>query len=80
MLRKFKEIANAWIIAANPTPEEKQLAEERISVCNECEHKQENKDIINFYYCGICKCPLSKKIFSLKNSETNPCPANKWKE
>ncbi len=80
MLRKFKEIANAWIIAANQTPEEKQLAEERISVCNECEHRQENKDIINFYYCGICLCPLNKKIFSLKNPKTNPCPANKWKE
>ena len=26
MLRKFKEIANAWITAANPTPEEKELA------------------------------------------------------
>ena len=38
------------------------------------------ENIIEFYYCGICLCPLNKKIFSLKNPEQNPCPANKWKE
>jgi len=80
MLRKFKEIANAWITAANPTPEEKKLAEKRLNVCNGCEHRQENETVIEFYYCGICLCPLNKKIFSLKNPEVNPCPANKWEE
>jgi len=49
-------------------------------VCNGCEHREENDKVIEFYYCGICLCPLNKKIFSLKNSEVNPCPANKWKE
>jgi hypothetical protein len=80
MLRKFKEIASAWIIAANPTLEEKELAEKRLNVCNGCEYRQENENIIEFYYCGICLCPLNKKIFSLKNPEVNPCPANKWDE
>lgn len=78
MLKKFETIAKAWITAANPNEEEKQLAEERISVCNSCEHRKENTTLIDFYYCELCGCPLNKKIFSPINLEVNPCPEKKW--
>ena len=75
MFKKFKEIATAWIAASNPTPQQKATAEYRISVCNACEHRKQNSDIIDFHYCGLCGCPLSKKIFA---SDKISCPENKW--
>ena len=73
MLEKFKEIAKAWIVSFNPTPEQKEKAESRIEICNSCEHRRKN--VTGFYYCGLCGCPLNKKIFTeLKSS----CPKNKW--
>lgn len=79
MLKKFKTIAEAWIKASNHTPEEKQLAEERLEVCNTCEHRKKNETIIDFYYCGICGCPLNKKIFTDKRlPKMDKCPEGKW--
>ena len=40
MLQKFKEIANAWIIAYNPSKEQKILAENRFIVCDNCPSKK----------------------------------------
>jgi hypothetical protein len=78
MFKKFKEITSAWITAANPTPKEKKLAETRAAVCNGCEFRKKNTAVIDFYYCGLCGCPLEKKIFSPINKKTNPCPESKW--
>ena len=39
---KIVEIAKAWIAAENPTPEQKEIAEHRVSICNECPHKIHN--------------------------------------
>ena len=75
MIKKFTEIARAWITAINPSPEEAKIAESRLSICNSCEHRKKNTDIIGFYYCGICKCPLEKKIFA---QDKTSCPENKW--
>lgn len=75
-MNKLLEIASAWITAANPSKEEKDKAERRVSICNDCE---ENKlsEILDYHYCGKCGCPLSKKIFSpLPGKEA--CPLEKW--
>jgi len=75
MLKKFKEIATAWIIASNPSPEQQETAEYRASVCNNCEHRKQNTTLIDFYYCSLCGCPLDKKIFAL---DKESCPEKKW--
>jgi len=81
MLSKFKTIAKAWITAANHTPEQKALAEERLEVCNDCEYRKENTDILNFYYCGECGCPLNGKIFTdVRLPMEDKCPKGKWKK
>jgi hypothetical protein len=75
MLKKFKEIANAWITAANPSPEALEKAEHRAEICNGCEHRKQNTTLIDFYYCNLCGCPLNKKIFA---EDKESCPENKW--
>lgn len=72
-MKKLVEIARAWIAAANPTDEERAKAIERSTICDSCDKKDYN-DLLKFYYCKECKCPLSKKIYSPENS----CPLNKW--
>lgn len=73
---KLVEIAKAWITAANPTAEQKAIAEKRIAICNECEFSRYNK-ALDFHYCGECGCPLSKKIFSAGPGK-DACPKQKW--
>lgn len=75
---KIVEIAKAWIAAANPTPEQQALAEYRISVCETCPHRQYLKQF-DTHTCGLCGCPLSKKIFSPLPGE-EACPDKKWKK
>ncbi len=76
MFGKLGEIAESWIIAANPTEEQKEKAEKRLAICEECEFSRYNGSF-NYYYCGACGCPLSKKIFSpLPGNEA--CPHQKW--
>ena len=69
------EIGRAWLIAANPTDIQKELAEKRYSICVECSHYNKSRPITHDEYCGVCFCPLSKKIFSDNFSE---CPKEKW--
>lgn len=73
---KIVEIAKAWIAAANPTPEQKAVAEYRIKVCDKCPHKTYIKEI-DIFACGLCGCPLSKKIFS-PNPGQKACPDKRW--
>ena len=73
---KLVEIAKAWIIAANPSEEEKEIAEKRIAICNECEFSRHN-ETLDFHYCGECGCPLKKKIFSPSPGKI-ACPKAKW--
>ena len=77
MFKKFKEIASAWIEAANPSVESQAIAEHRASVCNGCEFRKKNTTVVDFYYCGLCGCPLNKKIFS---ATYNACGLKKWGE
>ena len=73
---KLVEIAKAWIAAANPTEEQKEIAEKRIAICNDCEFSRYNK-ALDFHYCGGCGCPLSKKIFTQQPLD-EACPKQKW--
>lgn len=75
MFKKFKEIATAWVTAANPSSEDLKKAKHRIEICNSCENRKQNTTLIDFYYCGLCGCPLDKKIFA---PDKNSCPENKW--
>jgi hypothetical protein len=75
---KLKEIAKAWISSFNPTPEQQEIAEYRISVCDGCLHKTYQKHL-NTFVCGLCVCPLSAKIFSPKPGE-EACPESRWKK
>ena len=77
MIKKFKEIAQAWITAANPTAEEKFTAAYRASICNGCKHRKQNTTLIDFYYCDLCGCPLNKKIFA---QDKTSCPEGKWEK
>jgi ribosomal protein L37E len=74
-MNKLSEIFQAWVAAANPTPEQKLLAEQRTIICSGCEHISFNKTF-NVNTCGLCGCPLSKKVFSPAGPEA--CPGNKW--
>ena len=73
-MNKLVEIAKAWIIASNPSPEEDRRAIYRSKICDDCTSKAYN-DHLKFEYCSVCNCPLSKKIYSPINS----CPLDKWK-
>ena len=74
---KIVEIAKAWIAAANPTPEQKTIADHRITICERCPHRNYIK-AADAHTCGLCGCPLSKKIFSPLPGE-KACPDKRWK-
>ena len=75
---KITEIAKAWISSFNPTPEQKAIAEHRIKICDVCPHKTYLK-AINSFTCGLCGCPLQKKIFSPKPGP-KACPDARWEK
>lgn len=66
-------IAKSWIIARNPTEEQKEKAESRIKICNSCDFSSK---ILGAEICNKCGCPLSKKIFSPRGPEE--CPEKFW--
>lgn len=72
-MNKIKEIVSAWMVSFNPTTEEKLLAEKRYEICSSCPNRV---DKLGIEVCNACGCPLSKKIFTLKDQES--CPLNKW--
>jgi hypothetical protein len=74
-MNKLKEIFQAWVAAANPTPEQLELATQRTEICDTCEHRSINK-IINADVCGLCGCPLNKKVFSPAGPDA--CPDKRW--
>ena len=77
MFDKISEIAKAWIVAANPNPLQKELAEKRYTLCKGCEHFGQSHPILGYEYCKPCGCPISKKIFS---QELDACPEHIWLE
>jgi len=77
MIGKIKEITKSWIIAANPTARQKELAQQRYNICLGCKYFGASRAIIGDEYCTDCQCPLDKKIFSPKN---DACPKHFWLE
>jgi hypothetical protein len=71
MIKKVTEIFNAWKVASNPSEDQRQIAEERLSTCMTCEFKKDQPIL----HCEACGCPLQKKIFS---QVPRSCPKNKW--
>ena len=71
----LREIAQSWLIAANPSSLQKEIAQKRYSICLSCEHYRETRVITGDEHCDDCGCPLSKKIFSPK---FNACQQQKW--
>ena len=74
---KLLEIVDAWMEAENPTPERKAIAESRVQICDTCPEKT-YIDLFDTYVCGVCNCPINKKIFSFKPGP-EACPKQKWK-
>jgi len=71
----FLEIAVSWKRAANPTDEQQRIADARLAICNDCEHR-EFKKLVRSFVCDACGCPLSKKVYSPKGPDA--CPKDKW--
>jgi uncharacterized paraquat-inducible protein A len=74
---KIIDIAEAWMIAKNPTESQKALAQGRWNICLQCDEFREKRPITGEPFCNDCGCSLNKKIFS-KNY--NECPLKKWKQ
>jgi hypothetical protein len=70
----IKDIIKSWWTSFGPTEEQSKEAERRLAICMKpCEHRRES--VVFGYTCGMCGCPLGKKIFS---SDPKPCPDNRW--
>lgn len=70
----IKEIIEAWVIAHNPTETQQELAEKRLSICENCPSKI---TLVRINMCSECGCPVTKKVFT---KSFNPCPLKKWGE
>ena len=72
-MNKVKEILRSYIAKANPTEEQKEVAEKRLEICAGCEHWVQSpiRD-----YCGKCGCTTSAKVFSPVGADA--CPMGKW--
>jgi hypothetical protein len=75
---KLVEITKAWIASYNPTPEQQSLARYRVSICNKCPNMEYVKEL-DYHKCGLCGCPISKKIFSPKPGN-EACPDKRWEK
>jgi hypothetical protein len=74
----FKQIIEAWIIAGNPTHIQKELAEARGKICDECPSKLIITEKLKIgTICSECGCPIGKKVFT---NDINPCPLGKWED
>ena len=74
---KIIDIAEAWIIAKNPTESQKELAQARWNICIQCDEFREKRALTGEPFCNDCGCPLNKKIFA---KTYNECPLKKWKD
>jgi hypothetical protein len=75
MLAKIKEIVESYARMINPTPEQVEVAEERIRTCMGCEMWAQS--VTGIYYCKKCGCATKAKVFTPKG--LSGCPLGKWK-
>ena len=72
----IKQIIEAWAIAVSPDDKQKELAEKRADICDNCPSKKYLlKDNKWGAYCNECGCPIGKKIYT---NEYDACPLHKW--
>lgn len=75
----IKEISEAWWNSYFATQEKKEIAKNRLEICQDCPSMttvlQKMGKKLSVSLCGECGCPISKKIFSPKY---NACPLKKW--
>jgi hypothetical protein len=74
---KLEEIVRAWVASADPSPEQKNIADRRLNICKGCEYLKFDENVTALYYCGKCFCPITKKIYS-PLPEGKACPEGKW--
>jgi len=72
-MNKVKEILLSYIAKANPTEEQKEVAEKRLEICMDCEEWA--KDAI-IQHCKVCGCATKIKVFTPVGS--GACPRSKW--
>jgi hypothetical protein len=72
------KIFKAWLKTASHTKEEKELALERLSICNQCPSKV--KGLGSLYICSECNCPIAFKDIPIGKTYTDKsqCPLHKW--
>lgn len=75
-MNKISEIIGAWVISFNPTAEQKELAEKRYEICLGCEQYGKSRPVTGDEYCKKCLCPIQKKVYTQRTTET--CPLKKW--
>jgi len=79
-----KEIVVSWAIAANPSEEQKVVAQIRLHICNgdivdangEMQRCNYLGDSLGIPYCKKCLCPMKAKVFTPR--ELGGCPLYKW--
>jgi hypothetical protein len=59
----------------NPTDEQQNIAEQRLNICQNCEHIGTLPLLKDYAYCKKCFCPLDKKVYS---DNKNECPEKYW--
>ena len=83
MNEKLSNILNGWQNFISKSEVTEKLAKERALKCAECPSNKRgmltafiNDDLkeVQGNYCDLCKCPLSAKI----RSERETCELNKW--
>jgi hypothetical protein len=70
----LKEIALAYANKINPTPEQFNRAEKRLSVCMACEYRKKAW----LEYCDLCSCAIQGKIYV--PVDARGCPDSRWAE
>jgi hypothetical protein len=74
ILDKLSEIFESYMIAINPSDEQKDVAAKRLETCMSCEYWETSAT--GAKVCSKCGCYTKGKIFSPKGSEA--CPMGKW--
>ncbi len=67
----MKKIIEGWKNVIVEDAEIEALSNERMTICNDCEHKT---FMVGVDICGKCLCPLIAKTRSPESS----CPIDKW--
>lgn len=67
------KIGKAWKNKIIHTDEQKEIADERMAVCQSCPNRSSD-NLLNVEVCDLCLCPLVAKIYT----DESDCPLQKW--